>query len=79
MNFDNLVKINTKKVVRDIPKITKPSNIVCTHFHHGKQSRDKFNTKEYKTSKSLELVHTNIYGLTRTKIMQMREIIYSTH
>ena len=29
MNFDNLVKINTKQGVMDIPKITKYSNIVC--------------------------------------------------
>jgi hypothetical protein len=36
MNFDNLVNINTKQVVRDIPQITKPSRIVYKQCHHGK-------------------------------------------
>jgi hypothetical protein len=70
IGFDNLIKFNKKEVVRDMPKIIKPSNYVCSHFHHGKQTRVRFNTKEYSTSKPLELVHTNLCGPTRTKIMQ---------
>jgi hypothetical protein len=70
MNFDNLVKINTKQVVRDMPKITKPSNIICKQCQHGKQSRVSFKTKEYTTSKPLELVHTDLCGPTRTQSLQ---------
>ena len=29
INFDNLVKIRKKEVVREIPEITKPANAVC--------------------------------------------------
>jgi hypothetical protein len=70
MNFDNLVKINTKQAVRDMPKITKPSNTICKQCQHGKQSRVSFKTKEYTTSKPLELVHTDLCGPTRTKSLQ---------
>ena len=31
MNFDNLVKIDTKQAMRDMAKITKPSNTICKH------------------------------------------------
>jgi hypothetical protein len=65
--FDNLIKFNKKESVRDMPKIIKPSNSVCRNFQHGKQTRVRFNTKEYSTTKSLELVHIDLYGPTRTK------------
>ena len=29
INFDNIVKVSSTLVVKDLPKITKPSNIVC--------------------------------------------------
>jgi hypothetical protein len=70
MNFDNLVKINTKQAVRDMPKITKPSNIVCKQCQHGKKSRVSFKTKEYATSKPLERVHIDLCGPTRTQSLQ---------
>ena len=31
LNFDNLVKIIKKRVVRNIPKIIKPPNLICRH------------------------------------------------
>jgi hypothetical protein len=70
MNFDNLVKISTKQAVRDMPKITKPTSTICKQCQHGKQSRVNFKTKEYATSKPLELVHTDLCGPSRTKILQ---------
>lgn len=62
MNFDNLLKINTKQVVRDMPKITKPSNTICKQCQHGNKTRARFKSKEYSTSKSLELVHVDLCG-----------------
>jgi hypothetical protein len=79
MNFENLVKLNTKKEARDIPNITRTSNIVCNQCQHGKQSRPSFKTKKYTTSKPLELVHTNLYGLTRTKSIQGVNLFYVTY
>jgi hypothetical protein len=70
IGFDNLIKVNKKEVVRDMPKIIKPSNSVCRHCQHGKKTRVRFKTKEYSTSKPLELVHTDLCGPTRTKSMQ---------
>jgi hypothetical protein len=70
MNFENLVKISIKQAIRYIPKITKPSRIVCKQFIHGKKSRVNFKTKEYATSRSLELVHAYLCGPTRTKSLQ---------
>jgi hypothetical protein len=66
MNFENLVKISTKQAVRDMPKIIKPSSTICKQCRHGKESRVNFKTKEYRTSKPLELVHTNLCGPSRT-------------
>ena len=31
INFDNLVKISKKEVVREILEITKPTNVICKH------------------------------------------------
>ena len=70
INFDNLVKIAKLGVVRNLPKITKPSNPICKHCQLGKQTRESFKTKEHSTSKPLKLVHTNLYGPKRTKSLQ---------
>ena len=70
LNFDNLVKISKKEVVIDLPKIVKPLKLVCRHCQHGKQTRVSFKTKEHMTSHPLEIVHTDLCGPTRTKILQ---------
>ena len=53
LNFGNLVKIIKEQAVRDMPKITKPSNIVCEPCQHGKQAKVTFKTKEHSTTKPL--------------------------
>ena len=70
LNFDNLVKISKKEAVRDLPKILKPLKSVCKHCEHGKQTRDNFKTKEHMNSHPLEIVHMDLYGPTRIKILQ---------
>ena len=49
LNFDNLVKISKKEVVRDLPKIVKPLNSFCKHCQHVNQTRASFKTKEHMT------------------------------
>jgi hypothetical protein len=73
MNFDNLVKINRKKSMKEMPAISKPSNTLCDHFLQGKQTRTKFKLKEYSTTKPLKIVHTNLCGPTRTKGLNGRQ------
>jgi hypothetical protein len=70
INFDNLVKISTKQVLRDMPKISKPANILCKQCYHGKQTREIFKSKEYSITNPLEIVHMGLYGPTRTQNIQ---------
>lgn len=67
INFDNLVKMSSKEDVRHIPKITKPANTISEQCQKGKQTRVSFKTKEYSTTRPLELVQTNLCGPTRTR------------
>jgi hypothetical protein len=67
MHFDNLVKVSKREAVREIPQITKPSNTLCKHFQQGKKTKTRFKSKEYSTTRSLEIMHTNLVGPTTTK------------
>ena len=49
IKFDNLVKVSNLGAIRNLPKITKPSNPICRHCQLGKQTRIRFKTKEYST------------------------------
>ena len=50
-----------------MPEVTKPANSVCEQCQHGKQTRVHFKTKEHSSTKPLELVHTDLYGPTKSK------------
>jgi hypothetical protein len=76
LHFDNLVKISKRQVVRDMPPIIKPSDPICKHCQHGKQTRVTFKTKEHSTSKPLQLIHTDLCGPTRTKVCKVSIILY---
>jgi transposase InsO family protein len=67
INFENLVKLNKTRAVRDMPRISKSTDIICKPYQQEKQTRVSFKTKEYSTSKPLELVHTDLCGPTRTQ------------
>jgi hypothetical protein len=67
INFDNLVKVIKKEAVREMLKILKPANILCKHCLQGKQTKTKFKSKKYSTTKPLEIVHIDLVGPTRTK------------
>ena len=67
IHFENLVKIRKKQVVKEMPEITKPTNVICKHCQHGKQRKVDFKTNEYSTTKPLEIVQTELCGPMRTK------------
>ena len=67
MHFDNLVKVNKREAVREMPQITKPTNTLCKHCQQGKKTKNRFKSKEYSTTRPLEIVHTDIVGPTTTK------------
>ena len=70
LSFDNLAKIRTKELVSDLPKNVVPLNSVCKHCQLGKQTRVSFKIKEHMTSHPLEIIHKDLFGPTRTKILQ---------
>ena len=70
IKFDNIGKVCNLGAVRNLTNIRKPSNPMCRHCQLGKQTIIRFKTKEYPTSKPLELVHTDLCEPTRTKSLQ---------
>jgi hypothetical protein len=67
MHFDNLVKVSKREAFREMPQIMKPTNTLWKHCQQGKQTKTKFKSKEYSTTKPLEIVHTDLVGPTTTK------------
>ena len=67
VHCDNLVKVSKREVVREMPQITKPNNTLCKHCQQGKKTKTRFKSKEYSTTRPLEIVHTNLVGPTTTK------------
>lgn len=65
--FDSLVKVIKKGYVRHIPQIIKPTNTFCDECQRGKKTKVNFKTKEYSTTRPLELVHIDLCGPTRTR------------
>jgi transposase InsO family protein len=70
INFDNPVKVRKKEAVREIPHIMKPTNTLCNNCQQGKKTKTKFKSKEYSTIRLLEIVHTDLVGPTRTKVLK---------
>jgi hypothetical protein len=67
MHFDNLFKGRKREAVREMPQIIKSTNTLCKHCQQGKQTKTRFKSKEYSTTRPLEIVHTDLVGPTTTK------------
>jgi transposase InsO family protein len=67
MHFDNLVKVSKRDAVREMPQIMKPINTLCKHCQQEKKTKTSFKSKEYSTTKPLEIVHIDLVGPTTTK------------
>ena len=67
IKFDNIVKASNTLVVRDLPKITKPTNIVCKECILAKQKNISFPIKQFGTTQKLELVHIDLSDPSRTR------------
>ena len=61
--FYSIVRTNIMFVVRDLPKIVKPSNTIFKECVLTKHSRTYFPSKKFTTTKKLEIVHTNLVVL----------------
>jgi len=69
-NFENIVKINKNQDVKLMPKITTPSSTICKYCQHKNKTHVSFKSKEFTSSKPLELIHTNLCGPTRSQSFQ---------
>jgi hypothetical protein len=67
IHFDNLVKVSKRKQLEKCPRITKPTNTLCKHCQQGKQTKTRFKSKEYSTTRPLEIMHIDLVGPTTTK------------
>jgi transposase InsO family protein len=65
--IEEALKVSKREAVKEMPHITKPTNTLCKHCQQGKQTRTRFKSKEYSTTKPLEIVHTDLVGPTTTK------------
>ena len=61
------MKASSAFVVRDLPKIVKPTNVVFKECIIAKQKKRFFPSKEFSTTKKLEIVHTDLSCPTRTR------------
>lgn len=67
INFDHVIKLRKREVVRDFPTIKNPPNTMCKSCQLGKQTRTTFKSKDQlSTSKPLELVHMDLCEPSRT-------------
>ena len=55
INFNNLVKVNKKEAVREMPQMTKQTNTLCKHCQRGEKTKTKFKSKEYSTTRHCKL------------------------
>jgi hypothetical protein len=67
IHFDNLVKFSRRETTREMPRITKPTNTLCKHCQQGEKTNTMFKSKEYSTTRPLEIVHTDLVGPTTSK------------
>jgi hypothetical protein len=70
MHFDNLVKVSKREAVREMSRITKPTNTLCKHCQQGKKTKTRFKSKEYSTTKPLEIVHTDLVVPNTKKVLK---------
>ena len=67
IKVDNIMKTSSMFVVRDLPKIVKPTNTICKDCVLKKHTRTSFSSKKFTTIEKLEIVHIDISGPTKTK------------
>jgi transposase InsO family protein len=71
-----MLKIASKEIVKDLPKMEKTRKGVCGPCHLGKQTRAAHKkTSGILTSRNLELLHMDLMGPTRTASLGGRKYV----
>jgi hypothetical protein len=55
--------------------LTNPTNTMCNHCQHGKQTKVEFKTNEYSTKKPLDILHIDLYGPIRKKVLNGKKYV----
>jgi hypothetical protein len=76
LNVTNMLKIASKKIVKDLPKMEKTEKGVCGPCQLGKQTQAAHKkTSGILTSRNLELLHMDLMGPIRTASLGERKYI----
>jgi hypothetical protein len=76
LNFTDMLKIASKDIVKDLPKMEKTGKGICGSCQLGKQTRAAHKkTSGIQTSRNLELLHMDLMGPTRTTSLGGRRYI----
>ena len=67
-SYNVLHKLEIFHMIRGLPKISfKTNNKICESYVQGKQTRNSFKSRsENLSTKSLELIHMDLFGPTRS-------------
>lgn len=68
VNFDNVVKVSKPNLVRGMPQLVKPDNVMCKECQLDKMTTSSFKSKSFSSEHILDLVHTDLCGPMRTRI-----------
>jgi hypothetical protein len=76
LNFTDMLKISSKDIVKDLPKMEKTRKGICSSCQLGKQTRAAHKkTSGIQTSRNLELLHMDLMGPTITTSLGGRRYI----
>jgi len=76
LNFTNMLKIASKEIVKDLPKMEKTGKGVCGTCQLGKQTwATHKKTLGILTSRNLKLLHMDLMGSTKTASLGGRKYI----
>ena len=77
VNYKDLVRLSKLDLVRGLHKLQKAPNSVCSVCQVGKQIRAPHKKIDYLTTKRpLELLHMDLMGPTKLKVLAVKNIFF---
>jgi len=77
VSFDHLSCIDSKEALKGIPKLRFKNDRICDACQLEKQIKSSFKSiKNIMTSCPLELIHMDLFGLTKTKSLSWNHFVF---
>jgi len=77
VNFDLISKLSSKGLVRGLPNLKKPKEVMCDECKKNKQVKSSFHSKnEVSTSKPFQLLHMNLFGPMSTSSLNEKYYVF---